>query len=292
MRAFAAVVATGSFTAAARRLDTTPQLISKYVKALEDELNTRLLNRTTRKVALTDAGRGFHDRCVRIVEDYDALRATLRQERLQPKGRLTIAAPVTFGELQLAAAARAFTMAYPEVEIELQLTDRFVDLVEEGVDLAIRIAELEDSSLVARRLAPAPIVCCATPAYLEANGDPRTPADLAAHSCIIDTNFRDRDHWPFRVDGRRQLVRVQGRLRVNSAIAVRSLALAGAGIALIPAYVIESDLDRRALTPLLEEHNAFDLAINAVYLETRHLSAKVRSFVDFLAKRLQARPAD
>ncbi len=287
MRAFAAVVAAGGFTAAADRTGSTPQLVSKYVAALEDDLGARLLNRTTRRVALTDAGRAYHARCVALLEQFDELRAEMREERTRPRGLLTVAAPVTYGELHLVPALHDFARAWPELSVDLRLTDRFVDLIEEGVDMAVRIGRLDDSALIARRLSEAPILCVAAPSYLAAAPPLQAPADLARHACIVDANLRAPEAWPFTVDGAAATVRVAGRFRVNSAAAVRALALAGAGVALCPAYVAGPDVAAGRLTALFGGA-ALTLPVHAVYPAGRHLSARVGACLDFLAGRARA----
>ncbi len=287
MRAFAAVVAAGGFTAAADKTGSTPQLVSKYVAALEDDLRVRLLNRSTRRVALTEAGRAYHPRCVALLEAFDDLRADAREERTHPRGLLTVAAPVTFGELRLVPAIQEFAQHWPELSVDMRLTDRFVDLIEEGVDLAIRVGQMEDSAMVARKLTDVEVRCVAAPTYLENAGPCETPADLMAHDCIIDSNFREPNLWPFLVDGAEQSVRVSGRFRVNSAAAVRSLALAGAGIALCPSFAVASDLAAGRLKPVIGNAN-ISLGVHAVYPAARHLSARVRTFVDFLGKHFRA----
>lgn len=287
MRAFAAVVAAGGFTAAAAKTGSTPQLVSKYVAALEDDLGTRLLNRTTRRVALTEAGRAYHPRCVSLLEQFDDLRALMREERTRPRGLLTIAAPVTFGELHLAPAVQDFARQWPEVAVDLRLTDRFVDLVEEGVDMAIRIGRLDDSALVARRLTDAPILCVASPAYLADAPPLRAPDDLKDHACIVDSNFREPEVWPFRSHDAPVSVRVAGKLRANSAAAVRAMALAGAGVALCPAYVVGGDVAAGRLVALFGRAD-LTLGVHAVYPSVRHLTARVRAFADFLGRRFRA----
>lgn len=282
MRAFTAVVAAGSFTKAAERLETTPQLVSKYVKGLEDRLGTRLLNRTTRSMTLTEIGQAYHQRCLRLLDDFDELTAAVRQEQAVPQGLLRVSAPLTFGEQFLAPAIGEFLTGQPRVSVDLQLTDRYVNLVEDGIDVALRIGALQDSTLIARRLARIDFVTCAAPAYLARAGRPTAPADLSEHACIVDTNFRGGAHWPFQVDGRHESVRVSGSVRVNSAPAVRSLALRGLGVAMCPAFVVSDDLRAGRLEPLLQDHVALDLGLYAVYSEARHLSAKIRAFVDFL----------
>lgn len=283
MRAFAAVVAAGGFTAAADKIGSTPQLVSKYVAALEDDLRVRLLNRSTRRVALTEAGRAYHPRCVALLEAFDDLRADAREERTHPRGLLTVAAPVTFGELRLISAIQEFAQRWPELAVDLRLTDRFVDLIEEGVDIAIRVGKLEDSAMVARKLGDVAVHCVAAPSYLERAGRCADLDDLATRDCILDSNFREPNLWRFLINGTERSVRVTGRFRVNSAAAVRSLALAGAGIALCPSFAVASDLARGRLEPVIGDAN-ISLDVHAVYPAARHLSARVRAFIDFLGK--------
>ena len=179
-----------------------------------------------------------------------------------------------------------FTELYPKVLIDLDLTDRFVNLVEEGYDVALRIGMLEDSSLIARRITSSPVLICASPEYLGRHGRPETPDDLANHRCVVDANFREKDIWPFRLDGVLTKVKVNEAIRVNSANAVQSLLLSHAGIGLCPAYVVEESVQSGALVRLLENYQVAELGVYALYLENRYLSAKIRAFVDLLAKRL------
>lgn len=285
MRTFAAVASAGSFTGGANRLGLATNLASKYVGQLEARLGLRLLNRTTRRVSLTEAGRAYLERCVPLLEEFDALEAAVQDRQARPSGKLIIAAPVTFGEKYLAPAFADFLDVEPGISIDLRLSDRFVNLVDDGFDFAIRIAELEDSSLIAKRLAPARIVACASPDYLRQAGTPQHPLDLAAHACVIDTNFRAGAVWPFLVSGERITVKVSGRFSVNGADAVRSLALRNAGIALCPTYVVGKDINAARLVPVLSGFEAFKLGIFAVYPHNRHLAAKVRAAIDFLTER-------
>ncbi|MEO1192241.1 MAG: LysR family transcriptional regulator [Pseudomonadota bacterium] len=291
LRAFAAVVTSGSFTAAASRLGLSPQLVSKYVKLLEEDLGVRLLNRTTRSVQPTETGRAFFERAVALIDGYDELRASLHDSHTAPRGLLKLTAPVNFGELHLVPVISAFLQRYPEISVDLHLTDRFVRLLDEGFDVAIRISALESSGLIARRLADAPILLCATPAYLERHGRPQRPEDLAHHACIIDTNFREPEVWRFKEGKQEASQRVGGRFRVNSAVAVRQLLLAGAGIARCPAFVVADALAAGQLVTLFDGALTTDYGIYAVYLENRHLPGKVRAFIDFTADDLRKRLA-
>jgi len=290
MRTFVTVVSTGSFTAAAQHLDMSTALVSKYVGQLEERLGARLLNRTTRSLVLTEIGQAYLERCTRVIDDFDELEAAIHNKHSNPGGNLIISAPVTFGERHMTVALARFLEQYPDIIVDLRLTDRFVGLVDEAVDLAIRIAELTDSSMIARRLAPARVVACAAPSYLENHGVPGQPGDLVNHTCIVDNNFRSPNEWPFMVDGKRITVKVSGRFSVNSAQSSRAMVLAGAGIGLIPTYAIGEDIKKGRAIILLEPFEALDLGIYAVYLHHRHLAAKVRAFIDFMVDEFGSQP--
>ncbi len=282
MRTFVQVVASGSFTRAAEQRGVSKKLVSKYIAALETHLGTRLLQRTTRSLSLTEAGALYHARCVPLLEELDAMEDELQTQTARPRGRLLISAPVTFGELHLVPLLAAFRSDYPEISVELRLNDRYVSLAEEGFDLAIRIGELEDSALVARKLAPAAFLACASPEYLSRNGTPEHPEDLKSHDCILDSNLRSGANWPFLIDGRKRNVAVSGALTVNSARSARDFALQGCGIAFCPAYVVDPDFESGRLIPLLTDFCALELSVYAVYESNRNLSPKVRAFIDFL----------
>ena len=282
MRAYVAVAETGSFTGAAQRLRIAPQLVSKYVRALEDQLGAQLFNRSTRSVRLTETGASYLDKCTQLLEDFDELTAAVRQDHRAPQGKLIVAAPATYGELYLADIIADFALTYPKVQIDLQLSDRYVDLLDEGVDVAIRIGHLDDSSFIARKLTDARLVYCASPQYLAHNGIPRRPEDLSEHDCVLDSNFRMGTSWPFADHNGTRKIDVSGRLRANSASAARRFALKDGGVLLCPEYVVANDFEDGALTPVLERYWPERLGVFAVYLENRHLSAKVRVFLDFM----------
>ena len=290
INAFAAVADARSFTQAARRLGVSGAQVSKLVARLEDRLGARLLNRTTRDVALTDTGRAYLDRARALLDDFEALEGSVRDEA-GPKGLLRISAPVAFGATQLNPAFLDFAAAYPEVSLEVAYADRMVNLVEEGFDMSIRIGALPDSSLIARRLAPVRLVTAASPDYLQRRGTPQTPADLASHEAIIDLNMRDPQVWAFGSGAALEEVRVQGRLRFSSADACLAAALAGFGVTHTPAFVAADSLRDGLLTPLLCNHEPATIHIHAVYPHARHLSSKVRAMVDFLAARFAGEPA-
>jgi DNA-binding transcriptional LysR family regulator len=235
----------------------------------------------------TEAGQAYYRRCRQVLDDVDELEAAVRDQQAAPTGRLVVAAPTSFGELYLTRAVAAYLDEQPGVSVDLVLADRYVNIVDEGFDLAVRIGALEDSSLIARHLAPARIVTCASPAYLERAGRPAHPLELPAHSCIIDSNFRVPDTWRFQETGQPLGVRVSGRFQVNSALAVRECLLAGQGIGRCPAWAVAEDLGAGRLIAILEQFEALAYGIYAVYPHNRHLAAKVRSFVDFLARRFR-----
>lgn len=286
MRTFVAVVSLGSFTEAAERLGISKALASKYLARLEARLGVRLLNRSTRTLHVTEAGRAYHERCRKILDDIDELEGLLREGRDEPRGTLTIAAPQTFGERFVTDAAAAFLEAFPRVDIELHFSDRYVNLVEEGVDLAIRIGELADSNLVSRRLSAIRLVTCASPAYVAARDAPRRPEDLRGHDCVRDRNFRRGARWPLTSGGRTVEVEVGGRLVVNGIVAAHRATLAGAGIGLMASYMVEDDLANGRLVRVLGEHCSAELPVSAVYPHRTYLAAKVKAFVDFLAARV------
>lgn len=286
MRVFLAVASEHSFTAAGERLGLSKALVSKYVSQLESRLGTRLLNRSTRNLHLTEAGRAYLERSRRILEEVDELEASLQQGSEQPLGRLLVAAPQTFGERFVAAAAAGFLAQWPGVSVELSFSDRYVNVVEEGFDLAIRIGTLEDSSLVSRSLGFIQLVACAAPAYLAEHGEPGTPSDLAGHACVRDRNLRRGGRWPFTRDGQLEEVDVGGRLLVNGIVASHEATLAGAGIGLLACHLIEADLAAGRLQQVLQAYQSARLPISAVYPHRRYLTAKVQRFVDYLASRM------
>lgn len=289
MAAFAAVADARSFTQGARRLGVSSAQISKLVARLEDRLGARLLNRTTRDVSLTDTGRAFLERARALLDDFEALEGSVRDES-GPKGLLRISAPVAFGAKQLDPALLDFAAAYPEVSLEVFYADRMINLVDEGFDVGVRIGQLSDSSLIARKLAPVHMVTCASPAYIQAHGAPQTPADLAAHEAIIDLNVRDPYVWNFGSNGECMETRVHGRLRFASAEACLEAAERGFGIARAPDFVAAESLRAGRLSTLLCNFEPEVVNVHAVYPHAKHLAAKVRVFVDFLARRYAGEP--
>ncbi len=291
LEAFVRVAETQSFSEAARRLRSSKSAISRNVAALEAELGARLFNRTTRALNLTEAGRAYFERVSRILADLDDADRALGQLQARPRGRLQVSAPMSFGFLHLAPALPEFLARFPEVDVEISLNDRFVDLVDDGFDLALRIGALPDSSLMARRIAPIRRTVCASPDYFRRRGTPQAPDDLKAHECLRNSNVARTQEWRFvDPDGKPRLVPVSGRVSANNGDALRIVALAGFGVAMLPTFIVGTDLRDGGLAPALDRFVPQDLAMSAVYPHSRHLSPKVRAFVDFLIERFGKRP--
>jgi DNA-binding transcriptional LysR family regulator len=291
LQAFVQVAETGSFSEAARRLRSSKSGVSRHVSALEAELGARLLHRTTRALTLTEAGRGYFERASRILAELEEADLSITQLQLAPRGRLRVNAPMSFGFLHLAPAIPDFLRRYPEVEIDMTMNDRLVDLVDEGFDVAVRISKLQDSSLVARKLAPIRRAICASPVYLQERGIPASPDDLEAHECLCYSNIAVSHEWRFAaLDGRPWTVEVKGRLSANNGDALVAAALRGLGVISQPTFLVGSHLQAGTLVSVLDEFVPQDLTVSAVYPHSRHLSPKVRAFVDFFAERFGPRP--
>lgn len=291
MEAFVRVAELRSFSAAAQRLRRSKSLVSRQVAALEGELGVRLLHRTTRALTLTEAGHGYLTRASAILADVEEADRCVTELQAAPRGHLRVDAPTSFGVLHLIPAISGFLCRYPEIDIDLTLTDRFIDLVDEGVDVAIRIGRLADSSLVARRIAPARRVICGSPGYLEAFGRPETPDDLTKHRCLAYTNITEAQDWPLvAADGRPWPVAVAGRLRINNGDALRAAALRGLGLVSLPSFIVGADIQAGTLISVLGGYLTQNMAIHAVYPHSRHLSPKVRAFVDFLVEQIGPDP--
>jgi len=286
MTVFATVATEGGFSAAAQVLHLSPSAVSKQINRLEDRLGVRLLNRTTRALSLTAEGKIFYDRCRHILAEIDEAENVLVADRKTPRGLLRINAATAMGRHVIAPLLASFLESYPEVRIELTLTDHIVDLVHEGVDLAIRIAALPDSTLVARKLLPVHRLIVASPTYLARQGRPRTPHDLTGHNCIIFENLTD---WHFETEEGLKTIRVSGNLNTNDAAAMRAAVVNHAGIGRIASFYIEPLLASGDLVPLLTQYlTVEDTAVYAVYPPGRHMAPKVRAFLDFLIERMPA----
>lgn len=286
---FTTVVAKGSFARAADALNTSPANVTRYIAELEAHLGVRLLNRTSRRLSLTEAGEALHERLRMVLEDVAEAEAAATADSRTPRGRLRINAPLAFGVRHLAPLWPRFLALYPDVELDIDLTDRVVDLVEEGYDLGLRISRGGSQAHVARKLATSRNVLCAAPRYGERFGWPIAPEDLARHRCVLYGHAPEPDVWTLLdAQGAPLRVRVHGHVRTNSGDTARALALAGEVITWQPMFLIGEDIARGDLIPLLPGWHLPDIDILAVYPSRRHLSAKVRIMVDFLAQAFRA----
>jgi DNA-binding transcriptional LysR family regulator len=284
---FARVVTVGSMSAAGRELGLSPPVVSKRIKSLEERLGTRLLQRTTRQLALTESGQGFYERVVAILASVDEAETWVSRRTAAARGVLRVSAPTSFGRMHIAPHLVEFLKAYPDITIDLSLSDQFVDIVADGFDLAIRIADLADSSLVAKRLAPNHRVLCATPAYLASKGIPQTLNDLQNHQLLL----HNADQWKLEGPEGSAVVRVESAIRTNSSEVIREAVLAGVGIALRSTWDVGPEIDSGRLQIILPHwHASTRVAVYAVYPSRRHLAHKVRLFMDFLADRFGQPP--
>jgi DNA-binding transcriptional LysR family regulator len=291
MAIFKRAVDDGSFAAAARYFGISPEMAGIHVRSLEKHLGVRLLNRTTRRLNLTDVGRSYHARCTAILADIAEADAEANSLQTAPRGLLRIAAPVTFGVRYLARAVGDYMLRYPEVTIETAVSDRIVNLVEEGMDLAIRIGELQESSLIARNLTSAHLIVCAAPYYLHRAGRPEAPGDLVRHACLIYTETGMPTTWRFRSPvGQTETVRVSGPVSASNPEFIYQLALAGHGVILAPSFTVGTDIAQGRLIPLLTAWRSRTLPIQVLYPHRSLLSVKVRSFIDFLVDRFAPPP--
>lgn len=290
MAIFARVVEDKSFSAAARRLNLSKSLVSKQVTQLEKSVGARLLNRTTRALSLTEAGAAFYEHCARIVEELEEAKLAVGRLHSEPRGLLRISVPVAFGRLHIATVLPEFLAAYPDLKVDMVTTDRFVDLAEEGYDVVIRIADQLAPTLVARKLAPVHRKMVATPDYFSRHGVPKTPEDLERHNCLTYTYFNPQDPWRLRGPDGDISVRASGNLRVNDDDALAEAVLRGLGLALLPTFIIGKELQAGRLESVLSQYIPLERHIYAVYLANRHVSAKVRAFIDYLLKRFGPEP--
>ncbi len=291
MSVFIEVVDRGGFTAAQERTGLSRAQISKLVMQLEAHLGTRLLNRTTRRISLTEMGRIYYERCKVLLLEVDEIDSMAGEHTETPRGTLTIGAPGSFGILHFKDVITEYMKQYPQVQISLQLTDRFVDVVDEGFDVVIRIAEMADTSLIARKLSSCKLVYCASPKYLKEHGTPNVPQDLALHHCLLYSNADKPDTWSFYGPAGIENVRVSGPLTTDNGHILRAAALADLGIVFMPTFIVGEDLRNGSLQQVLSDYCPPELNINAVFPSRRYLSAKVRTFIDFAAQYFSDEPA-
>ncbi len=291
MTTFVEVVKSGSFTLAADNLNLSRAQVSKTIMQLEAHLDTRLLNRTTRTISLNEIGKIYYERCLTILQDIDDIEDITRQQTSKPKGSLRMSVPTSFGLLHLNEAIPEYIKQYPDVNIELSLADRFIDVVAEGYDLVIRIGELNDSGLIARKLAPCRRVFCATPEYLEKHGKPEVPKDLTKHNCLIYTNEQSADTWTIKGPKKTESVKITGSLCSDNGQILRDAALADLGIVILPTFIIGDDIIKGDLQQILPEYYFPEISLYVVFPSRRYLSAKVRTFIDFLSDYFEQTPS-
>ncbi len=288
MRSFVRVVETGSFTAVAREMRTAQPSVSKHVAWLEHHLGNRLMERTTRRLSLTQEALEYYERAKAILGEIEHAERIVRHGRSEITGLLRIACPVGFGRFQIVPRLRSFLTLHPHVRIDLRMSDAIVDLLEEGVDVAIRIGELADANLIARPLGTTHRVVVAAPSYLRGRSTPRHPRDLAAHECVIYSGLATRNEWRFDGPHGAESVRVQGRFEVNSSEGVREAVLAGMGIGFSPAWLFANELSSKSLRVLLPDYRAAAMPIHGVSLPSRRFAAKIKALLDFLQQAFEA----
>ncbi|MGB5853764.1 MAG: LysR substrate-binding domain-containing protein [Oceanisphaera sp.] len=280
---FVAVAEVESFTQAAKRLGISTAQVSRQVSALEGRLSTKLFYRTTRKVSVTEAGQIYYQHCRQVLDGLEEAERTITNLQLAPKGKLKLTAPITFGEKTIAPLVNDFVLLYPDLEVQMNLTNQKLDLVAEGYDLAVRLGKLEDSSMMAKRLSSRTQYVCASPNYLSTYGVPHSLSELEQHNCLQG----NLDYWRFQEQGKARNVRVKGNIRCDSGWALLDAALKGIGIVQLPDYYVQPALDAGQLIPLLELYQEPDDGIWAIYPHNRHLSPKVRMLLDFLSESIR-----
>ncbi len=283
MNSFVKVVENGGFAAAARRLGVSPSIVTTHVKSLEDQLGVLLLNRSTRKVSLTEVGQAYYERCVQILAEIDEADQVAQSLQMRPRGLLRLNVAQAIPPV-IAAPIAEFVALYPDVSLRVTVTSRMIDLIEEGFDLAIRLIQVNDANLIVRRLTTYRMVLCGAPSYFARRGRPEKPADLTAHNCLVFYDSLWGKEWHFSGPDGEEVVHVAGDLETNSVVSLRLAAVLGQGLICVPAFMIASELKAGELVPILTQFTPFEFSIDALYPHRRHLSAKVRTFLDIVAK--------
>lgn len=289
MKSFVRTVETGSFSAVARELDTTQPTISKQIAALEEYLDVQLLVRSTRTLSLTDEGIRFYEHCQRVLEAVTEAESSVGK-RQKPAGVLRVSCPVAFGQLQIIPRLKVFLERYPDIKVDLMMADQFVDLIEDGVDLAIRIGNVQDTSLITQRIGTTRRITIGHQSYFERVGEPQTPEELVKHNCIVYTRLATGNEWHFQ--GMRGVIKVavNGNLQANNSTAIRSAVFAGLGIAVSPIWLFGDALENGNLKMILKDYQPVPLPIQAVYRRSRFVAAKVRCLIDFLSNEFKLDP--
>jgi len=282
MNVFVKVAKAGSFAAAARDLGISRAMATKHIMHLEKELHTRLFNRTTRSLSLTEAGEAYLERCQQVLLDVDEMEAAITHLQHEPRGILKICAPPVIGATQIAPALTDYMKEYPHIGVDMTLHGGHTDLIEEGFDIGIWLGQLTDTSLVARKLASSQLVVCASPDYLAQHGTPETPEELEEHSCLVNWAIAPGDKWLFKGIWGQMEIKVSGRMQANMADPIRIAAVNGLGIVMLPRYIVGRDIEKGKLQPLLEDYAIDPMPIHAVYPHRKYLSTKVRVFIEYL----------
>ena len=288
MRMYVAVIDSGSFAAAADKLGVSRAMVSKQVQKLEEHLGTRLMNRTTRRLSMTETGRAFYERSSQIVADVEEAEQIAGQMTRSPQGVLRVTIPLSYGQHRLAIILGAYTQSFPLVQLDISLSDRKVDLVEEGFDVAIRIGALPQSDLIAKKIGAAHSIVCAAPGYLAQFGTPQLPSDLSGHACLGYSLTGGGGDWRMESSGEQAVVAIAGPMKADNGDILRLAAIAGAGVAFQPGFIVDADIAAGRLVRILRGWQSAEMGIYAVYPSRKHLSAKVRTFVDFIAGALAA----
>ncbi len=286
MRAFVRVVQTGSFSATGREMNTSQTTISKKVAALEKKIGVKLLARSSRDHALTPAGAKYYQTCVDILGELDEAEAEARSEVASPQGTIRISAPVAFGRILLAPIMAEFFQRYPDIKVDLQLSDQHTDLISDGIDVAIRAKQLEDSTLIARHLFDNPMLVLAAPSYLQQHGEPKNPEDLKQHNCLVYSRMKDINVWSFTKQNQKYAIAVNGNFQSDNGDVLLEVALTGMGIVILPIWMVEHHLKEGRLTQLMSDYTGQNLPFNAVYLQSRYTPLKVRCLIDYLKEKL------
>jgi len=284
MNVFATVARLGSFAAAAEELGISNTMCSKFIRNLENNLGARLLNRTTRQLSLTEVGSAYHKKIINILMEVEEAEQCVHELQNNPVGILRIMSLPSFGSFHVARAIKGYKKQYPKIAIELNLSDDFSNLVDRGMDLAFRVGELEDSSVVALKISSSRLIVCASPEYLKENGTPQTPDELNDYTCMgMTNNIVFSPQWKFNIDGVETMIEIKSNyLRSNIADSLRVAAINGSGLIQLPSYIIGLDIQSGRLKPLLERYEPKPLPINLIYAHRKHMAVKIRSFVDYM----------
>lgn len=289
MNVFVKVAKAGSFAGGARDLSISRAMATKHIMHLEGSLGTRLFNRTTRSLSLTEVGAAYLERCQQVLLEVEEMEAAVTHLQTEPRGSLKISAPPVIGATHIASAVSAFLKMHPDLTVEMILQSSPGDLIEGGIDLAIYLGALDDTSMFARKLASSSLVVCGSPEYFAKQGIPETPEDLAKHSCLVNWAIPPKNKWPFKTEQGYKIIPVSGRMQANVADAIRIAALNGLGLVMLPIYIVGRDIEKGRLVSVLDKYVSLPLDIHAVYPHRKYLSAKVRIFMDFLQSWLEPR---